>query len=55
MKQLFFDAACIGKLHWNERGSPEVQALSLIHKSSSPDPGGIKAISEASADASSAQ
>ena len=27
MKQLFFDAAYIGKLHWNERGSPEVQAL----------------------------
>ena len=27
MKQLFFDAAYIGKLHWIERGSAEVQAL----------------------------
>ena len=27
MKQLFFDAAYIGKLHWMERGSIEVQAL----------------------------
>ncbi len=27
MKQLFFDAAYIGKLHWDERGSAEVQAL----------------------------
>ncbi len=27
MKQLFFDAAYLGKLHWNERGSAEVQAL----------------------------
>lgn len=27
MKQLFFDAAYIGKLHWHERGLPEVQAL----------------------------
>ena len=27
MKQIFFDAAYIGKLHWVERGSTEVQAL----------------------------
>lgn len=27
MKQLFFDAAYMGKLHWNERGSAEVLAL----------------------------
>lgn len=27
MKQLFFDAAYIGKLHWIERGSAEVQVL----------------------------
>lgn len=27
MSQLFFDAAYLGKLHWNERGSAEVQAL----------------------------
>lgn len=27
MKQLFFDAAYVGKLHWIERGSAEVQAL----------------------------
>lgn len=27
MKRLFFDAAYIGKLHWVEPGSPEVQAL----------------------------
>lgn len=27
MKQLFFDAAYIGKLHWNERGSIDVQSL----------------------------
>lgn len=27
MKQLFFDAAYLGKLHWIERGSAEVQAL----------------------------
>ena len=27
MKRLFFDAAYIGKLHWVEHGSPEVQAL----------------------------
>ena len=27
MKQLFFDAAYLGKLHWNELGSPEVHAL----------------------------
>jgi predicted nucleic acid-binding protein len=27
MKQLFFDAAYIGKLHWVERGSTEVQAF----------------------------
>jgi len=27
MKQLFFDAAYLGKLHWIERGSVEVQGL----------------------------
>lgn len=27
MKRLFFDAAYIGKLHWIEHGSPEVQTL----------------------------
>jgi len=27
LKQLFFDAAYLGKLHWIERGSAEVQAL----------------------------
>jgi predicted nucleic acid-binding protein len=27
MKQLFFDAVYLGKLHWNEPGSPEVNAL----------------------------
>ncbi len=27
MKQLFFDAAYIGKLHWIERGPSEVQTL----------------------------
>ncbi len=29
MKQLFFDAAYIGKLHWNEPGSSAVSALAV--------------------------